>query len=247
MAGNRRRKQENSGMRKFLYVVVVLVLLGSMGYLFYYSRSQAKERQEYIQELESKEAATKSQVQFTKPESESKSESETESQAQSETQSETQIESESESSSEVQSESQTEAISESELQSETQSSSQSELKAESQTEASELGPHIMLLNGTGKSGVAAYWKRLLNAKGVTEIVMADYKGTVEDKTVIYVAEGGSSLEGVRELFPDADYLTGSLRDADADVDTNVRVAAGQKEYDSYDVWIVVGKDDALHD
>lgn len=243
MAGNRRRKQENSGMRKFLYVVVVLVLLGSMGYLFYYSRSQAKERQEYIQELESKEAATKSRVQFTKPESESESESETESQAQSETQ----IESDRESSSEVQSESQTEAISESELQSETQSSSQSELKAESQTEASELGPHIMLLNGTGKSGVAAYWKRLLNAKGVTEIVMADYKGTVEDKTVIYVAEGGSSLEGVRELFPDADYLTGSLRDADADVDTNVRVAAGQKEYDSYDVWIVVGKDDALHD
>lgn len=243
MAGNRRRKQENSGMRKFLYVVVVLVLLGSMGYLFYYSRSQAKERQEYIQELESKEAATKSQVQFTKPESESESESETESQAQSGTQ----IESESESSSEVQSESQTEAISESELQSETQSSSQSELEAESQTEASELGPHIMLLNGTGKSGVAAYWKRLLNAKGVTEIVMADYKGTVEDKTVIYVAEGRSSLEGVRELFPDADYLTGSLRDADADVDINVRVAAGQKEYDSYDVWIVVGKDDALHD
>ena len=180
MAGNRRRKQENSGMRKFLYVVVVLVLLGSMGYLFYYSRSQAKERQEYIQELESKEAATKSRVQFTKPESESESESETESQAQSETQ----IESESESSSEVQSESQTEAISESELQSETQSSSQSELEAESQTEASELGPHIMLLNGTGKSGVAAYWKRLLNAKGVTEGVMADYKGTVEDKTVI---------------------------------------------------------------
>ncbi len=243
MAGNRRRKQENSGMRKFLYVVVVLVLLGSMGYLFYYSRSQAKERQEYIQELESKEAATKSRVQFTKPESESESESETESQAQSETQ----IESESESSSEVQSESQTEAISESKLQSETQSSSQSELEAESQTEASELGPHIMLLNGTGKSGVAAYWKRLLNAKGVTEVVMADYKGTVKDKTVIYVAESGSSLEGVRELFPDADYLTGSLRDADADVDTNVRVAAGQKEYDSYDVWIVVGKDDALHD
>ena len=247
MAGNRRRKQENSGMRKFLYVVVVLVLLGSMGYLFYYSRSQAKERQEYIQELESKEAATKSQVQFTKPESESESESETESQAQSETQ----IESESEASSEAQSESQieSEALSESELQAETQSSSQSELETESQTQslASESEPHIMLLNGTGKSGVAAYWKRFLKAKGVTEIVMADYKGTVEDKTVIYVAEGSSSPAGVRELFPDADYLTGSLRDADADVDTNVRVATGQKEYDSYDVWIVVGKDDALHD
>ena len=44
MAGNRRRKRENSGMHAFLYVLVVLVLLCGMGYLFYYSRSQAKER-----------------------------------------------------------------------------------------------------------------------------------------------------------------------------------------------------------
>ena len=61
--------------------------------------------------------------------------------------------------------------------------------------------------------------------------MADYKGTVEDKTVIYVAEGSSSPAGVRELFPDADYLTGSLRDADADMDTNIRVAAGREDMD----------------
>ena len=59
MAGNRRRKQDNSGVHAFLYVLVVLVLLCGMGYLFYYSRSQAKERQEYIRVLESKEAATK--------------------------------------------------------------------------------------------------------------------------------------------------------------------------------------------
>ena len=63
MAGNRRRKQDNSGVHAFLYVLVVLVLLCGMGYLFYYSRSQANERQEYIRELESKEAATKDVVQ----------------------------------------------------------------------------------------------------------------------------------------------------------------------------------------
>ena len=65
MAGNRRRKRENSGMHAFLYVLVVLVLLCGMGYLFYYSRSQAKERQEYIKELESKEMATKDFVEVT--------------------------------------------------------------------------------------------------------------------------------------------------------------------------------------
>lgn len=65
MAGNRRRRQDNSGVHAFVYVLVVLVLLCGMGYLFYYSRSQAKERQEYIRELESKEAATKDVVQVT--------------------------------------------------------------------------------------------------------------------------------------------------------------------------------------
>ena len=79
MAGNRRRKQDNSGVHAFLYVLVVLVLLCGMGYLFYYSRSQANERQEYIRELESKEAATKDVVQVTvpaEPESETISEAE---------------------------------------------------------------------------------------------------------------------------------------------------------------------------
>lgn len=65
MAGNRRRKQDNSGVHAFLYVLVVLVLLCGMGYLFYYSRSQAKERQEYIRVLESKEAATKKEGKAT--------------------------------------------------------------------------------------------------------------------------------------------------------------------------------------
>lgn len=32
MAGNRRRKQDNSGVHAFLYVLVVLVLLCGMGY-----------------------------------------------------------------------------------------------------------------------------------------------------------------------------------------------------------------------
>ena len=93
MAGNRRRKQDNSGVHAFLYVLVVLVLLCGMGYLFYYSRSQANERQEYIRELESKEAATKDVVQVTvpaEPESETISEAESSTpEAQTETQTET--------------------------------------------------------------------------------------------------------------------------------------------------------------
>lgn len=236
MAGNRRRKQDNSGVHAFLYVLVVLVLLCGMGYLFYYSRSQANERQEYIRELESKEAATKDVVQVTvpaEPESETISEAESSTpEAQTETQ--TEIESESETESHLESESET----------------TSETESAKSTEAdlfSADNPRIIVLNGTGKAGVAAYWKRFLQGKGFTNVVMADYKGEISDHTVVYVTAGGNAPEGVYDLFPNAEYREEGLDSADPNADTNVKIPDSQKKFDFYDVWILVGKDDALHD
>ena len=249
MAGNRRRRQDNSGVHAFLYVMVVLVLLCGMGYLFYYSRSQANERQEYIRELESKEAATKNVVQVTvtaEPESEKISEAESSMpEAQTETQTETQTEIEFES--EFETESHLE--SESETTSETESQRIVTESAKS-TEAdlfSADNPRIIVLNGTGKAGVAAYWKRFLQGKGFTNVVMADYKGEISDHTVVYVTAGGNAPEGVYDLFPNAEYREEGLDSADPNADTNVKIPDSQKKFDFYDVWILVGKDDALHD
>lgn len=234
MAGNRRRKRENSGMHAFLYVLVVLVLLCGMGYLFYYSRSQAKERQEYIRELESKEMATKDFVEVTIFE---EPESETESEVQS-------------SAPEVQTSTQTESESETSTQTETSAevSMPAESESESQTkEAIAEGDRVIVLNGTGKSGVASYWKRFLQTKGVANIVIADYTGSVGDRTVVYVAEGSDAPKGVYDCFPNAEYREGSLEESDPESKNNIKVANDQTEYETYDVWIVVGKDDALHD
>ena len=243
MAGNRRRKQDNSGVHAFLYVLVVLVLLCGMGYLFYYSRSQAKERQEYIRVLESKEAATKDVVQVTVPE---EPESETISEAESSTP-------------EVQTDTQTEIESESETESHLESESETKSETESQSIASESAksteadlfsaenPRIIVLNGTGKAGVAAYWKRFLQGKGFTNVVMADYKGEINDHTVVYVTAGGNAPKGVYDLFPNAEYREEGLDSAAPNADTNVKIPDSQKKFDSYDIWIVVGKDDALHD
>ena len=243
MAGNRRRKQDNSGVHAFLYVLVVLVLLCGMGYLFYYSRSQAKERQEYIRVLDSKEAATKDVVQVTVPE---EPESETISEAESSTP-------------EVQTDTQTEIESESETESHLESESETKSETESQSIASESAksteadlfsaenPRIIVLNGTGKAGVAAYWKRFLQGKGFTNVVMADYKGEINDHTVVYVTAGGNAPKGVYDLFPNAEYREEGLDSADPNADTNVKIPDSQKKFDSYDIWIVVGKDDALHD
>lgn len=244
MAGNRRRKRENSGMPAFLYVLVVLVLLCGMGYLFYYSRSQAKERQEYIRELESKEVATKDFVEVTIFE---EPESETESEAQSST---PEVQTETQTESEIESESETEPESETSTQTETSAevSMQAESESESQTkEAVAEGDRVIVLNGTGKSGVASYWKRFLQMKGVANIVIADYKGSVGDRTVVYVAEGSDAPKGVYDCFPNAEYREGSLEESDPESKNNIKAAKDQTEYETYDVWIVVGKDDALHD
>ncbi len=231
MAGNRRRKRENSGMHAFLYVLVVLVLLCGMGYLFYYSRSQAKERQEYIKELESKEMATKDFVEvtiFEEPESETESEADS-------------------STSEVQTETQTEPESETSTQTETSAEVSMQAESESESQAIAEGDRVIVLNGTGKSGVASYWKRFLQMKGVANIVIADYKGSVGDRTVVYVAEGSDAPEGVYDCFPNAEYREGSLEESDPESKNNIKAANDQTEYETYDVWIVVGKDDALHD
>lgn len=236
MAGNRRRRQDNSGVHAFVYVLVVLVLLCGMGYLFYYSRSQAKERQEYIRELESKEAATKDLVQVTvpaEPESETISEAES-SMPEAQTETQTEIESESETESHLESES--------EITSETESAKSTEADLFSAD-----NPRIIVLNGTGKAGVAAYWKRFLQGKGFTNVVMADYKGEISDHTVVYVTAGGNAPEGVYDLFPNAEYREEGLDSADPNADTNVKIPDSQKKFDFYDVWILVGKDDALHD
>ena len=229
MAGNRRRKQDNSGVHAFLYVLVVLVLLCGMGYLFYYSRSQANERQEYIRELESKEAATKDVVQVTVP---AEPESETISEAESST-----PEAQTETQTETLSESETESLPESESETTSETESQSIVTESAKSTEADLfsadNPRIIVLNGTGKAGVAAYWKRFLQGKGFTNVVMADYKGEISDHTVVYVTAGGNAPEGVYDLFPNAEYREEGLDSADPNADTNVKIPDSQKKFDFY--------------
>ena len=185
--------------------------------------------------VESKEMATKDFVEvtiFEEPESETESEADS---SMSEVQTETQTESEAEP--------------ESETSTQTETSAEVSMQAESESESQAIaeGDRVIVLNGTGKSGVASYWKRFLQMKGVANIVIADYKGSVGDRTVVYVAEGSDAPKGVYDCFPNAEYREGSLEESDPESKNNIKVAKDQTEYETYDVWIVVGKDDALHD
>ena len=174
---------------------------------------------------------------FEEPESETESESQSNTP---EVQTETQTESETETESESETSTQTETSAEVSMQAESESESQTR-------EAVAEGDRVIVLNGTGKSGVASYWKRFLQMKGVANIVIADYKGSVGDRTVVYVAEGSDAPKGVYDCFPNAEYREGSLEESDPESKNNIKAAKDQTESETYDVWIVVGKDDALHD
>ena len=142
-----------------------------------------------------------------------------------------------------------ESETESETSTQTETSAEVSMQAESESESQAIaeGDRVIVLNGTGKSGVASYWKRFLQMKGVANIVIADYKGSVGDRTVVYVAEGSDAPKGVYDCFPNAEYREGSLEESDPESKNNIKAAKDQTEYETYDVWIVVGKDDALHD
>ena len=99
-------------------------------------------------------------------------------------------------------------------------------------------------SGSLKNGMAAQAHR---TSGSFAPRLFNYKGEINDHTVVYVTAGGNAPKGVYDLFPNAEYREEGLDSADPNADTNVKIPDSQKKFDSYDVWIVVGKDDALHD
>ena len=92
--------------------------------------------------------------------------------------------------------------------------------------------NILVLNGTGTSGVAGYWKGICEDAGCEHVAAATYRGSIEPHTVVY-AEEGIDAQGVKDIFPDAEIRTGSVTE-------NIIAADGQ----NYQIWIVVGKQDA---
>lgn len=98
---------------------------------------------------------------------------------------------------------------------------------------------VIVLNGTRKDGVAGYWKDRLQTEGFEQIVAATYKAAIEKETVLYVAEK-KQAEYFKRLFPNAKVEVGSLES----LKRYITVAADQDALDTYDVWVVVGMNDA---
>ncbi|MDO5541622.1 MAG: LytR C-terminal domain-containing protein, partial [Eubacteriales bacterium] len=151
--------QEKNPLKMVLYIAIVLVMAGCIGYLVCSSRQRSQEYTEKVQR------AVASETEYVVEERHSETETET--------------------SAEMETENDTTPVTEMSVTEET-------VKASS----------ILVLNGTGKSGVAGYWKAQLEEAGYTNVSPASYTGTVGEETIIYVS-AKEQAEPLKQQFPNA--------------------------------------------
>lgn len=93
---------------------------------------------------------------------------------------------------------------------------------------------VVVLNGTGREGVASQWAETLKNGGYANTIPATYTGTAEERTVIYAAseeQGAPFLE----IFPNGEVRVGAVDVRQILTGTGVNLPA------QVDVYIIVGK------
>lgn len=94
---------------------------------------------------------------------------------------------------------------------------------------------ILVLNGTRRPGVAAYWKNELDKSGYKNVTPVTYTKIVEFETVI-MTENVELAQPLLELFPDAKIQEGSVQEG-IELDPGVTIP------EKSDVYIIIGEKD----
>ena len=212
-------KRESYGPQKspfkiFLYIVVIVLLLGGIAYLVKCTRVKQAAFQEQLQELGAQETEF---VQMKK----------------------TVTETEQPETSEAKNTEKTQATESATEQKDTaEAESNAEMESESETakaENTDKGRHILLLNGSGKDGVAAKWKETMTKAGYTNVSVASFPGSAIEQTRIYV-EKEAEADEVKNLFSGAEITTDAFT-----AEITLEDGSAPKDVDLY---IIIGKNDA---
>ena len=210
---------QRSPFRIFLYIVIIVLLLGGIAYLVKCTRVKQAAFQEQIRELGARETefVQKKQLVTTETETEVKEHKTTEKTAAVTAQADRAKASE--------------ETSESEMESETGSEN-----AKNSTAVQKQ--HILLLNGSGKDGMAAKWKEKLKKAGYTNVTVASFPGQALEQTRIYVEkeEEKTALTDLKEQFSGAEMTTDAFT-----VEITLEDGSTPKDVD---VYIIIGKNDA---
>lgn len=225
------KKRESYGPQRspfkiFLYIVVVVLLLGGIAYLVKDTRARRAVFQEQIQELGARE------TEFVQTKQSVREESETETKKDKSTEKAAAQTDKKEASTEAKTEKATEKTSESETESESGSET-----AKNSTDVQKQ--HILLLNGSGKDGMAGKWQEKLTKAGYTNVSVASFPGQAIEQTRIYVEkeEDEAKLTDLKAQFSGVEVTTDPFT-------AEITLEDGSTPKD-VDLYIIIGKNDVL--
>lgn len=250
MAKNRNPESERNPFKVVLYILIVLALIGCIGFLFYENRQRKAAYREEIEQMASGETEYVRAERMSETETEKQTEKQTEQKQSgknmadsSKGETETESESESETDQTDAAES-TESESETELSAETESETETESESESESESEETKTalpqklrsiKIVVLNASGKEGAASMWKEVLEKGGYKTISVGSYSHK-EEGTTIYTknAELGDDL---RSIFPNSNVYESGMDE----VKSEIELPGTVENANNADAYIVVGK------
>lgn len=228
----RNDQYERNPWKMVLYIILVLLLLGSLVFLVYRTRQQKKAYQEQLQQMKSQE------TEYIRPERqpETETETETESEKKQQTSQSTSGKQTAGAASKAQSEKAAAVTTGSEAaESETESWTTGETTVT--LDASEYLAHILLLNASGREGVAGAWRTELEKDGYKNVTIASYTGSAKEQTQIYVKKSRRKLtEHLQELFE------GSQMNFDTFTD-DFEMPDGASKPEDVDVYVLIGRED----
>lgn len=244
MAKNRNPESERNPFKVVLYILIVLALIGCIGFLFYENRQRKAAYREEIEQMASGETEYVRAERMSETETEKQTEKQTEKKQSGKnmadsSKGETETESESESETD-----QTDAAESTESESETELSAETETESESESESEETKTalpqklrsiKIVVLNASGKEGAASMWKEVLQKGGYKTISVGSYSHK-EEGTTIYTknAELGDDL---RSIFPNSNVYESGMDE----VKSEIELPGTVENANNADAYIVVGK------
>ena len=240
MAKNRNPESERNPFKVVLYILIVLALIGCIGFLFYENRQRKAAYREEIEQMASGETEYVRAERMSETETEKQTEKQTEKKQSGKNMADSskgEIETESESESETD---QTDAAESTESESETETESESESESESEETKTALPQKlrsikIVVLNASGKEGAASMWKEVLQKGGYKTISVGSYSHK-EEGTTIYTknAELGADL---RSIFPNSNVYESGMDE----VKSEIELPGTVENANNADAYIVVGK------
>lgn len=111
-------------------------------------------------------------------------------------------------------------------------------ESETETEIKEnvFQKHILVLNGSGKDGMAAQWKKKLQEMGYENISIASYPGEVVDQTVIYSKNKDKAVD-LEKLFSNPKVIEEAFT-------AEINEEETEDDLGDVEIYIVIGTSDS---